>query len=310
MALFATQGCKKDQLPTSNVVQLSSHTTDRLDNIRFMGDKECFIGGGVIFDRATVLHSSDGGYTWAAASYPSAGKAMFGFGVSPIGGMYMCGVDGTILHSLDTGRSWSVGRILNWEHYVGAAFPTADTGVFVSTVLQRQGSIVQVDTAFNIIKEDTFYFGINNIYMVNAAVGYVVGYGAVLKTTDHRRTWVYQDVHGDNFTAMDIHGDEIWLCGSNGSIYHTTNGGDNWERLRNGNSLAIPRYMLRAILFTDSQHGWAAGDDGLMIYTPDGGHNWMEYKPFAKNSLRSIAACPNGDILVAGDNGSIYRIKQ
>lgn len=302
-------GCKKDQLRVQQVVYtLQSNTTDRLDKIRFVGDKDCFVSGGEMFDRATVLHSTDGGVTWTASSHPDAGKAMFGMGVSPQGGLFMCGVDGTVLHTSDTGKSWKVGRILNWQHYVAVDYVTADTGVFISTILQRGGSIVQVDAAFNIIQEDSVKFGLNNVYMVSPKVGYVVGYGAVLKTSDYRKTWLFQDVHGDNFTAMDVHGEEIWMCGSNGGIYHTSNGGDKWECLRNGNSLALPRYMLRDILFTDADHGWAVGDDGLLIRTEDGGHNWMEYEHFTKHALRDIAKCPNGDLLIAGDAGSLYRV--
>lgn len=309
VVIFVAGGCKKDRLKVNNVYSLNSNTTDKLNKIRFVNDTLCYVAGGEVFDRATVLKSTDGGYTWQATSYPDAGKSMFGLDISPTGGIYMCGVDGTVLHSLDTGRSWKVGRILNWSYYVGVSYATADTGVFVSTILQRGGAIVQVDTAFRIVQEDSFLFGLNEVYMVSPAEGYVIGYGAVLKTNDHRRTWVYQDVHGDDFTAMDIHGAEIWMCGSNGGIYHTTNGGERWERLRNGNSLAIPRYMLRDILFTDRDHGWAVGDDGLLIYTENGGNNWMEYEHFTSNTLRSIAKCPNGDLLIVGDKGSLFRVK-
>ncbi|GAA4460492.1 hypothetical protein GCM10023093_03220 [Nemorincola caseinilytica] len=307
MVLFAA-GCKKDQLRTDNVYSLASNTTDRLNKVRFISDKECFVAGGELYDRATVLHSTDGGYTWTAGSYPAAGKGLYGFAVSPAGAMYMCGTDGVVLHSRDTGRNWLLGRILNWNYYIAAAYPVEDTGIFISTVLQRASAIVQVDTAFNIISQDTFQFGLNNIYMTGPSTGYAIGYGVVLKTTDHRRTWAYQDVEGDNFTAMSILGNEIWMCGANGSIFHTTDGGAHWQRLRNGNSLSIPRYMLRDILFTDLLHGWAVGDEGLIICTEDGGRNWREYERFTSYALRSITLCPNGDMLVVGDKGGIYRI--
>jgi photosystem II stability/assembly factor-like uncharacterized protein len=305
---FAYTGCKKDLLHLSKVTRLDSHTTDALYRIKFMGDNTCIIGGGDTYNRAIIVTSHDGGYTWESASYPQAGKAMFALGVSPAGGMYMCGVDGTVLYSTDTGKNWKNARILNWEVYTGAAYPTNDTGVYVSTILQRGGSIVQVDSNFNIINELAFQFGLNNVYTPNASTGYVVGYGAVMKTTDHRHTWNFQDVQGDNFTAMDIHGDEIWMCGANGGIFHTTNGGDHWDCLRNGNNVALPRYWLRSILFRDRQHGWAVGDDGRLIYSDDGGHHWMEYDKFTTDNLRSIVLCPNGDLLVAGDNGALYRV--
>lgn len=308
LLLLWAAGCKKDLLQLQKVQQLNSNTTHRLNRIGFITDSICFIGGGVQFEQATVLQSRDGGYTWTASNYPDAGKAMYGMGISPFGRLYMCGVDGTVLHTSDTGKSWQVSRIDDWQHYVGGLFVTPDTGVFVYTVLQRLSAITQVDANFKIISQDTFGFGLNDIFMVNPSTGYVVGYGAVMKTTDFRRTWVFQDVDGDNFTSMDIHGGEIWMCGAAGGIFHTTDGGTHWERLRNGNDLSLPRYMLRDLVFKDKLHGWAVGDKGVLIHTRDGGRHWMEYDRFTTNALRSIAICPNGDLLVAGDGGALYRI--
>lgn len=72
--------------------------------------------------------------------------------------------------------------------------------------------------------------------------------------------------------------------------------------------LALPRYNLLGIAFKDGQNGWAVCDDGKLIRTDDAGNHWEEYDRFTTSALRSIAICPNGDLLVAGDNGGIYRI--
>ncbi len=144
--------------------------------------------------------------------------------------------------------------------------------------------------------------------MVSPSAGYVIGYGTVMKTTDRGNTWNFQNVQGDNFEAMDIHGEEIWMCGYNGSIYHTADGGNNWTRLRNGNDVTLPRYYLMDIVFKDGQNGWAVCDNGKMIHTDDGGQHWEEYDQFTTSSLRSIALCPNGDLIAAGDNGNIFRV--
>ncbi len=300
--------CKRDLLEFSEVRQLTSNTTVRLNNIRFLDDSICIIGGGSTFYQSVMLRSADGGYTWSADSSTEAPKEMYGMGMSPNGTLYLSGIDGCILRSSDKGRSWQFNRIFNWLVYRGGSFATPDTGIFISTVLQRQCTITRVDSNFKIIDEQTFLHGLNNMYMVDDHTGYVVGYGAVMKTTDRGNTWTYLPVDGDNFTAMDIHGNEIWMCGANGSIFHTTDAGKNWGRQRNGNDISVPRYMLRSILFTTPMHGWAVGDKGVVIYTRDGGNNWSEYKRFTTRTLRGIAAAPNGDLIVAGDEGTIYRI--
>lgn len=306
--LWAFAACKKDLLHVQRATQLATHTSSRLNNIRFITDSLVYIGGGEVFSEAVVLKSTDAGYTWSASSYPQAGKELFGFGVSPFGSMYFCGVDGTVLHTADTGKTWDVDHISDWLYYVGAAYPSKDTGIFISRIQQRGGNITQVDANFNDIDKKTFLFGLNNIYMLSAATGYVAGYGAVLKTTDYRRTWQFQNVSGDDFTAMDIHGDEIWMCGANGGIFHTTDAGAHWQTLRNGNDITLKRYYLRCILFADSQYGWAAGEDGIVLHTDDGGRHWMEYDKFTTNCIRTMALCRDGALLAAGDNGALYRI--
>lgn len=300
--------CKKDLLHWQKVVQVNSNTTSNLDNIRFINDSVCIIAGGIKYERSEVLRSQDGGYTWTSNVNPAAPKEMLGMGISTNGNIYLCGIDGIVLHSSDSGKNWAFARIDNWLANVGGNFPTPDTGIFVNTILQRQCTITRVDSNFKIIDEQTYLFGVNNIYMVNADEGYVVGYGTVMKTNDRGNTWNFQDVKGDNFTAMNIHGSEIWMCGANGGVYHTFDGGNKWETLRNGNNLALPRYMLRCILFKDAQHGWACGDNGVILYSNDGGSHWMEYDRFTTNTLRSMTFCPNGDLLVTGDNGTLYRI--
>jgi photosystem II stability/assembly factor-like uncharacterized protein len=257
---------------------------------------------------STMLRSTDGGYTFTATTDTDAPKEMYGMGVSANGTMYLCGVDGDVLRSRDQGLSWQFNRIGDWLHYFGGTFITPDTGIFVSSVLQRQGTITRIDSNFHIIDEQTFNFGMNNIYVVDANTAYLIGYGTVMKTTDRGSTWQFLNVANDNFTAMDIHGEEIWLCGYAGSVFHSTDGGQNWHRQRDGNDFTLPRYSMLDIVFKDRLNGWAVCDNGKMLYSNDGGNHWMEYDQFVTSALRSIALCPNGDVLVCGDNGNIFRL--
>jgi photosystem II stability/assembly factor-like uncharacterized protein len=308
LTVLFTCSCKKDVLQWKYVQKLNSNTTSRLNHVRFIGNDVCIASGGIQFLQSDVVRSADGGYTWAAFAHPDAPKEMYGMGVAPNGKIYLSGIDGDILHSSDTGKTWQFNRIENWNVYVGGTFPVPDTGIFVSSVLQRQCTITRVDVAFHIFDEQTYAFGLNNIYMTGPSTGYIIGYGAVMKTTDRGDNWNFQDVKGDNFTAMDIHGDQIWMCGFNGSVYHTWDGGEHWEVFRNGNDISIPRYNMLGIVFKDNRKGWAVCDDGKVIHSDDGGKHWAEYDRFTTDALRSIAICPNGDLIVCGDKGGLYRI--
>jgi photosystem II stability/assembly factor-like uncharacterized protein len=67
---------------------------------------------------------------------------------------------------------------------------------------------------------------------------------------------------------------EGWACGDDGAIWHTVDGGKNWERQPTGT-----RASLRGIHFTTPYHGWAVGrvdapngtSVGVLLKTTDGG---------------------------------------
>lgn len=113
---------------------------------------------------------------------------------------------------------------------------------------------------------------------------------------------------GDNFRDICVIGEEIWLCGDAGSIFHTYDGGRNWQRYRNGNDITLPHYHLTSIVFADRLNGWATGEQGLLLKTEDGGQHWMEYKPFTGNALRHLSIMRDGSLLVVGDGGGVYRV--
>ncbi len=290
------------------VVRIDAGTPSRLNKIKFITNNICIIIGGEKYDRSDILRSEDGGYTWSDFSSSESQKGIYGISVSPEGHIYVSGIDGGIFMSADSGKTWRFKRILDWRFYHAISFPVNDTGIVINSMALDTCHISQIDTNCNIIDQRTYRFALSDIYMVSPSTGYLIGYGVVMKTTDYRRTWTYQNVRKDQFTAMDIHGEEIWMCGSNGGIFHTTDGGGNWEQLRNGNDITHVQYHLCTIVFKDKLNGWAAGEQGKIIYTDDAGKHWSEYDYFTDNAIRSLVLCPNGDLLAAGDNGTLFRI--
>ena len=307
-SLVFISACKKDVLYFQNVQKINSYTdTDRLNKILFVDDKTGFVAGGERFYHSVILTTHDGGYTWQNTSYPVAGKGLYDIVISPTGCIDACGFDGKLLRSYDTGNTWLFTQMI-FTAFSGIAFTDASHAILVGGVSFNEGTIQYIDSSGRVLESDSLGYQINKIIMVSGQAGYMCGYGAVEKTIDGGQTWSFQKVEGDNFTAMDIHGEEIWMCGYNGCVYHTSDGGNNWTRYRNGNDITLPRYRLLSILFTDEQNGWAVGEEGKIIHSDDGGMHWAEYKHFTTNTLRSIARCPNGDLLVAGDQGALYRI--
>ncbi len=302
--------CKKDKLHFDKIIHLESHTNDRLNAITVNGSHVYAVGGDR-FLKTTILESHDGGSNWQAKDFTGvAGKSMYGITTGPTGKVYTIGFSGMVLWTENNGDFWHFEQLQQWEAFKDIEFVDANTAIGIIGISYNSGGIVRIDAnTHKTVKYDSTATEYNDIQMVNSSIGYIAGYGVILKTTNGGADWHLQDIKNDNFTALHaISADDVWTCGVNGSIFHTTDGGGNWERKRNGNSLTIPRYYLHDIVFTDAQHGWCVGEKGVVIYTDDGGEHWMEYEKFTSETLRSIALLPDGNLLVCGDNGALYKL--
>jgi photosystem II stability/assembly factor-like uncharacterized protein len=302
-------GCKKDLLHWDKVQQLESHTTHRLNRIFFVDNTTGFVIGGDRFNQADMLITRDGGKSWSYRTFPEAAKGLYGITQSPDGTVYVLGFDGKLLFSADTGNTWSF-RQLDYLPLKQLAFTRPGEGIVIGGISFDQGFRLGIDGEGQRQSRDSFGYELNDIRMLNAYTGYISGYGVVLKTSDGGQSWDFMRVEGDNFTALDGHDENrVWVCGYEGSIYKTADGGRTWDRLRNGNDLTRKKYRLLDILFLDEQRGYAVGEEGAVIYTEDGGRHWMEFDRFTEHTLRSIAVAPDGSLLVAGDNGTFYRLR-
>ncbi|MFC1547268.1 YCF48-related protein [Candidatus Neomarinimicrobiota bacterium] len=62
-----------------------------------------------------------------------------------------------------------------------------------------------------------------------------------------------------------------WIVGFNGTILHTTDGGDTWAPQTSGTTLD-----LYGVHFRNVWHGWAVGENGIVLGTLDGGKTWSQ----------------------------------
>ncbi|MEI8279671.1 MAG: hypothetical protein WCG87_07885 [Bacteroidota bacterium] len=301
--------CKKDLLHWQKAQKIETNTTDRLNKILFINDTIGFIVGGQRFATTTILSTTNGGSSWQTNSFPQAGKALYGITQSASGIIYAIGFEGKMMTSNDTGKSWNDHQIGYEVPYTGVAFADAHRGILIGGINFESGFLVHINDNGVISRQDSLAYQLNDIEMPSASTGYIAGYGVIMKTTDSSSTWNLLNINNDNFEAVFCRSEnDVWTCGYGGSIYHTTNGGDSWEQMRNGNDINIPRYHLFDIIFKDALNGWAVGENGLVIHTDDGGHHWMEYDKFTDHIIRSVAFSPNGDLLMAGDMGTVYRL--
>ena len=301
--------CKKDLLHWQSAVKIDTHTTSSLKRIRFLSDSICIVVGGLEFEKAEVLYSHDGVNSFTLFSFPQIGKAFYGIGVTPSGIINLPTPSDKMLCSHDSGSTWQVRALSEWKFYKDIACNTDTSTIFITTEAQETGSILQYDSNFQLRHYAIYNYGMNTVRMATPLVGYAGGYGAMLKTTNGGQSWSLLNINSDNFTALQcISTTEVWACGSGGGIVHTTDGGNSWQLLRDPNDFTHPRYVLYDILFTDTQNGWAVGENGVVLHSDDAGHHWLEYDRFTAQNLRSIVHTPYGQLLIAGDGGSLYKL--
>jgi photosystem II stability/assembly factor-like uncharacterized protein len=307
-SILLFSSCKKDLIRPRSITRIESHTANRLNSILFINDSLGFIAGGSRFDEADVLITRDGGHSWELYISPEATKELFGITRSPSGAIYIVGFDGNMLRSYDEGRTW-IHSQLRYESYKALAFSDATHALCAGGISFERGDATWIDSAGNVGAHDSLGFELNDIVIRPDGYGYRSGYGAMQFTTDAGRSWQWSELRNDNYTALDVHDAQTaYTCGGEGSIAVTHNGGRDWETLRNGNDLSHVKYRLRDLIFTDAAHGYAVGEKGKVIYTDDGGYHWSELESFTEENLHGIARCPDGELIVCGEGGALWRI--
>lgn len=311
----AIAGCKKQKLDWQHAQQITTNTTDRLNEVMFVNDTLGFAVGGQRFYTATVLTTHDGGNTWKLDSFPEVGKGLYGIAAHK-GVIYLIGLDGRLQYSSDNGNTWRMSQLNAWESFKDLAF-AGDRCIGIAGINFDYGFLCDINVSpaanqgIDVTTREKRDFELNDIEMASDKVGYICGFGNMLKTTDGGATWQHQDIKNDNFTGISVLDEQrAWTCGYNGSIHYTQNGGAKWEKLRGANNALGTKYHFLDILFLNTQDGWAVGENGVVVSTTDGGRNWKEYDRFTANALRSIVQAPDGSMVVAGDNGTLYKLAQ
>ncbi len=102
---------------------------------------------------------------------------------------------------------------------------------------------------------------------------------------------------------------EGWAVGDDGVVWHSIDGGANWERQKTGS-----RASLRAVHFTTPYNGWAVGRHdapngvsvGVMLKTADGGLMWEEVGVNVLPGLHAVRFFDDKNGFVCGDGSDAF----
>jgi photosystem II stability/assembly factor-like uncharacterized protein len=98
-------------------------------------------------------------------------------------------------------------------------------------------------------------------------------------------------------------GQSLWVCGTDGGIAVSLDGGGNWKTVRR--ELNGP--VLLNIAFADARFGYAAGSNGLLLTTGDGGDTWTPMTT-AGDSILQVSFADAGHGLIRTRNGLFFTV--
>ena len=126
----------------------------------------------------------------------------------------------------------------------------------------------------------SWHFTYSSVCFVNNSTGWLTGYGdnsggAVYKTTSGINNFKHEKSFSKKlYSSCFVDENNGWVCGQDGYISRTRDGGHNWIEL-NADTLL----NLRSVKFIDTTYGMAVGyksnpSESIVLKTKDGGKNW------------------------------------
>jgi len=251
----------------------SSNTTAAHFSV-FFGDS---MNGTVVGDFLhPILSTTNGGSTWNApgvkVGFEQHLEAVYYYDSN---NGWAVGFHGTVMHTANGGKEWEYQVSNVSEHLNAIQFTSSKNGWAVGAL----GNIIHTSDGGNTWERDTIkiqFMGmvvpirsftdyLVSVFFVDSRNGWVLSQdGNVLSTRDGGRTWSIQRLQelqdkllqeGVLISLFRIYfvGKDIgWICGDQGTVMKTTNGGTTWHKQESGT-----RNRLRGILFVDERRGWA-----------------------------------------------------
>ncbi len=98
----------------------------------------------------------------------------------------------------------------------------------------------------------------------------------LLRSNDEGRSWPPVKVASNvTFRAVTSFGTEVWAGGNNGALYHSSDLGQHWVKVKpSANGVELTKDIV-SLDFADSQHGKLTTADGKVWTTSDGGVSWQ-----------------------------------
>lgn len=231
----------------------------------------------------TILHSSDGGQTWASQqSGTDYTLVSIHFVDSKTG--WAVGDSGTILHTKDGGKNWLKQKSPVPFFLTGVQFVNPLKGWIVTertTILHTQDGGANWEVQF---KDEDFI--LKRVSFCDEQNGWVVGeFGFIYHTRTGGKVWQKQagefkfsketgEIVGGNFLfdVVAVNPQTAWAVGIDGYVTRTRDGGKSWHKISDG----IPKTHLFGVSYKEGT--LLIGGDALLLVSTDEGKTFRRVK--------------------------------
>ena len=270
-------------------------------------------GGGAVFFKDSlngfapvapsgIYKTTDGGITWDILNIPDLNNNIVK--IIAVGDEHLMGVGlgGTIIKSVDAGKTWEVKNVGSADDLASICFTT--NGKLFTWSTQRN-IYKSVDDGLNwsVYSLDTLHFSLTGISFSDENIGFGVGYYETsIKTTDRGETWfsIPPIIPGRSMFAIKFVSDSIGYVIGGEQIAKTSDGGNNWViKYNSGTS------QLNDITTWGKNIAWVVGSDKI-VKTIDSGENWSE-QIFSPYNYLAYVECVDSLVCFASSGSVLYK---
>jgi photosystem II stability/assembly factor-like uncharacterized protein len=215
------------------------------------------------------------------------------------GAGWVVGKFGKILHTSDSGKSWTeqnsrTGKSLTSVSFTDGihGFAVGGGGIILTTADGGQSWQKRESGTKDHLLE---------VKALSATRAFVAGaFGTLLSISDGGANWTKHSLPWNRLvprlirdsgqvepnlnTVFSLDEKEGWLGGEFGLLLHTRDGGRSWIAIRSGADFP----QITSIRFRDRRTGWAVGARGTVLNTNDGGQTWREIDTGTKKDLYGV----------------------
>lgn len=302
---FFFVSCNKEKTFQLPWTELQSPTSLNLNSVFFTDDSTGHIVGGNIWFEDIYLQTTDAGKNWSTNTLQ--GKEILEMKFNENNNGFAVGLGGNFYFKNTPSSNWQYHNLFfPHETFRDVSFWEKENGIIVTGGAFKDGKIIKVDNEFKSELVDSFEQELATVFHSDENVIHIGGYGIMLRSTDGGLTWKNKGIIGDLFRDIHFPNSQVgYAIGFSGSIIKTTDAGENWKFIRNGDNLSTSNKPFQSVFFVDEKNGFIVGDKGLFWRTKNGGEDWEVIDDFPSVDLNDIFIINNVGYIV-GKDGRIF----